>query len=698
MGYWLFWFDGSIGPEWILPRWTLPRWRNPLRLPAAEADLEALLFSAKTFAAAMLAYYIALRIGLPRPSWAIVTVYLVSQPSAGASLGRGVYRLTGTLVGSVATVAIIPTFANEPVVCSMVLAGWIGLCLFLSLLDRTPRAYAFVLAGYTASLIGFPSVAEPGAIFDTASVRVQEIALGILCSVLVHRYILPRPMTGQFKGKLAATLQDAHRLAEDALRDVSEERRRADRHRLALDLLALRGLATHLPYDPAATTPDGGTVRLLHDRLARLLPLLADIEERIDALATESQGVPPDLAKLLSDIRLWIASDEPTKDEDDALSLIHRTRALTRGGTAAMADHLAANLAGHLAELAGLLHDSDRLRQVSLAGLSRRGGLPLVGNVRPTGYVFHRDPLMAARGAGGAFIGLALGCMAWIWSAWSDGGLAVSVLGVTCALFGNVDAPVPNVRKYLVGSIYGVAISLVYSFVVLPRVSDFPTLVAVLAPAFLFAGSLQARPATAFMALGITLTIPILAGLGAQYGGDFADAINSSIALFVGVGFGAVSMTLFQTTAPDFAIDRLLRLARRDVSRRARGRGPVGTAWTGLMIDRAALLLPRLGLAARSTTETLDMALRHLRIGHAAGRLRDRLGQQGDDITEEAWALLTDLAAHFEGGAPSIGALSEQVETLTYRIVAKDAEHALRDPLIDLRFALAPVDDRQVVT
>lgn len=116
----------------------------------------------------MLAYYIALRIGLPRPSWAIITAYLVSQASAGASLGRSVYRLAGTLVGAAATIAIIPIFVDEPILCSLALACWIGLCLFLSLLDRTPRAYAFVLAGYTASLIGFPGVAEPEAIFDCA--------------------------------------------------------------------------------------------------------------------------------------------------------------------------------------------------------------------------------------------------------------------------------------------------------------------------------------------------------------------------------------------------------------------------------------------------------------------------------------------------------------------------------------------------
>ena len=697
MGYWLFWYGGWIGPEIALPQWQWPRWRNPLRNPVVKTDVEALLFAAKSFVAALLAYYVALRIGLPRPSWAIVTVYLVSQPSAGASLGRGVYRLAGTLVGAIATVAIIPTFANEPLVCSVVLAGWIGLCLFLSLLDRTPRAYAFVLSGYTASLIGFPAVAAPDTIFDTASVRVQEIALGILCAVLVHRYVMPRPMTGQFKAKLAATLRDARQLAGDALREVSEDERREDRHRLALDLLALRGLATHLPYDPVAGRPSAASVQLLHDRLARLLPLLADVEERIDALRARRLDMPVKLAQLVLDVRAWIASDELVEREAGTLWLIRHARSLAHGGSDT-GDALWANVAGHLADLVGLLHDGDRLGHEVITGASACAVEPLFVKKRVKGYVFHRDPVMAARAGAGAIVGITLGCFAWIWSAWPDGGLAVSVLGVTCALFGNVDNPVPFVRKYIVGSIYGVAISLAYSFVILPRVFDFPTLLAVLAPTFLFAGSLQARPATAFMALGMTLTIPILVGLGAEYGGDFADAVNSSIALFVGVGFGTVSMALFQTVAPDAAIHRLLWLGRRDVARRARGGGPAEAAWTGLMIDRAALLMPRLALSARPTKATLDETLRHLRIGHAAGLLHRRLGRQDGVVADDARAVLADVAAHFgSASAPSLAELSRSVDALAVRIAdAAEADRSLLDPLTDLRFALAPVPQGEV--
>jgi uncharacterized membrane protein YccC len=236
---------------------------------------------------------------------------------------------------------------------------------------------------------------------------------------------------------------------------------------------------------------------------------------------------------------------------------------------------------------------------------------------------------------------------------------------------------------------------LAYSFIVLPRVTDFPTLVAVLAPAFLWGGSLQARPATAYMALGITLTIPILSGLGARYAGDFAVALNSGVALFVATGFGAASMTLLQTVPADTTIDRLLWLSRRDVARRALGRGPGEAGWTSLMIDRTALLLPRLALSKRPRSDTLDQMVRHLRIGHAATGLRCALGAASGAIDQQARQVLGKLAEELANGrdlnAGAAAELDQRIETLMTLAITDTSEGGLRllDALFDLRHALA---------
>lgn len=673
-----------------------------LRTPAMKADANAILFSAKTFAAAMLAYYISLRIGLSKPFWAIVTVYIVSQTSAGASFSRGVYRLAGTFIGAIATVAIVPNFVNDPMVCSVVLAGWIGLCLFFSLLDRTPRSYAFVLAGYTASLIGFPSVLDPGAIFETASVRVQEITIGILCAVLIHRYILPKRMTGQFTGKLSSTLRDARRLAGDALSGTPGENRR-DRHQLAADLLAIQGLATHLPYDPAPT-PRRQILQLIHDRLARLLSLAAEIEDRIQALGVDDGDAPGELIALIGDVATWMANVETEDREVAAAQSIARARSVQKRldtDVATPGDRLAANLAGHLAEMIGLLQDCDRLGRNIAASGRLRDAASLHGPKRAKGYVYHRDPWMAGRAALGAIVGILVGCAFWIWSAWPEGGMAVSILGVCCTLFGNFDAPVPFVVKYIIGSIYGVVISLIYSFVILPQVTDFWVLVVVLAPAFLFAGSLQARLPTTFMALGITLTVPILSGLGPHYTGDFATSLNSVIALFAAVVFGAVSMSLFQTVPVDAAINRLLRLSRRDVGRRALAAAPHEARWASLMIDRTALLLPRSRVSGKDDPDVLDETLRHLRIGHAAGQLRKSIPQGGGETGIEISELLSTIAARFNVAGTMAHAdlldLDQRIETLIETMAGSALRSRLRiiDLLIDLRFALGSPGKRE---
>lgn len=669
---------------------------NVLHTPATKVDAEAILFSAKSFAAAMAAYYISLRVGLPKPFWAIVTVYIVSQTSAGASLSRGVYRFAGTLAGAIATVVIVPNFVDDPVVCSVILAGWIGLCLFFSQLDRTPRAYAFVLAGYTASLIGFPSVLDPGSIFDTASLRVQEISIGIFCAALIHRYVLPKPMTGQFTGKLAATLQDARRLARDALRGTLEENRK-DRHTLSADLLMLQGLAAHLHYDPVSATPRYRIRQFVHDRLARLLPLTAEIEDRIHFLGIGGRDATDELTALVGDVQAWVTITGPDDGKMATTRLIGRARLVQKrlgAKTAAPGNSVGANLAGHLAEMIGLLHDCDRLERSLTARWSPREMALLHGPKRAKGYVYHRDPWMAARAALGSIAGILIGCAFWIWSAWPEGGTAVSILGVCCTLFGNVDAPVPFVVKYIVGSLYGVLISLAYSFAILPQVTSFAVLIAVLAPVFLFAGSLQARPPTTFMAMGITLTIPILSGLGSSYMGDFATSLNTVIALFAAVGFGAVSMSLFQTVPVDAAINRLLRLSRRDVGRRALGGAPSEAHWTSLMIDRTALLLPRLRVSRKADANVLDDTLRHLRIGHAAGQLRKAILRTKDDADVAIGNLLSVIAARFRAGRAATPAdlidLDQRIETLM-AMMGDDSRRSrsrLFNLLIDLRFAL----------
>ena len=408
--------------------------KNIFSHPALRNDAGAIIYAAKSFAAAMLAYYIALSIGLERPSWAIITVYIVSQTSVGASLSRSLYRLAGTVVGACATVLIVPNFANTPILCSAVLTGWIAFCLWLSLLERTPRAYAFVLAGYTASLIGFPAVSDPGGIFNVAIVRVQEIAIGIFCAALIHRYVLPARVSGQFNAKLSQTLRAARGRVADTLAGKPDAA--SGPLHLALALQFLQGISHHIPYDFALSAPVRQARKAIHDRLARLVIVNCELHDRLPAIGT----LPAEVQILLEDVQAWLAAEGDSRGGE---ALRHRSAQLIARYAAqaqTFDDALRVSFIRYLFEAITLLQQCERL-----SGAIRHAK-PAFGEV-PTraakGYVFHRDPLTAARTALGAFAIILSGCLVWIFSAWPDGGTAVSILGVCCTLFGSFDTPAP---------------------------------------------------------------------------------------------------------------------------------------------------------------------------------------------------------------------------------------------------------------
>src|ERR1700760_574785 len=113
----------------------------------------ALVFALRTFAAAMLAFSIALWLDMPRPYWAMASVYITANQLTGATGSKAVFRLMGTLIGAAGGIALIPNLVNAPELLSLAIALWVGFFLYLSLIDGGPRGYMFMLSGYTVALL-----------------------------------------------------------------------------------------------------------------------------------------------------------------------------------------------------------------------------------------------------------------------------------------------------------------------------------------------------------------------------------------------------------------------------------------------------------------------------------------------------------------------------------------------------------------
>lgn len=597
-----------------------------LRAAAPALRPDYALFSLNSFVAAMLALHIGFAIGLPRPYWAMLTVYITAQPLTGALRSKALFRVLGTVLGACAAVVLVPNLVNSPFLLACAMAAWAGGCLYLSLLDRTPRAYVFMLAGYTCAIIGFPSVGAPGQVFQTAIARVEEITLGIGCASLVHTVFFPRDVTVALNAQVAVYMADAQRWIAGALMGRHGEPEERERRRLASDVTELQVLSTHLPFDTAGLRPRTRAVRALQDRLAMLLPLLAGVEDRLAALR-EAGALDEGLAALAADAAAWAL--RPSAPREEALALAGRCQAVlpdTDPGAgvgadagarpADWADLLRLSAATRLAELVEALQESRELAAfVAEPGTRPPEHLDAVVRARAV-RPLHRDHGLAALSAF-ALVAAVLACCAfWIFTAWPEGAVAAMMATVFSSFYATQDDPSPALRGFMGWTLVSMPIAALYMFAILPAIDGFPLLVAALAPAFLVMGYLQADPRQTGRAMPLILGVAGAMSLQEVFAADFPAFVNANLGQIGGIAAALASTQLFRTISAGWSARRLLRSGWRDIAEVAAARREINRErWTSAMLDRLGLLTPRLASAEPDAELDGANALVDLRVG-----------------------------------------------------------------------------------
>ncbi len=574
------------------------------------------IFSAKTFVSAMLALYIAFSLGLDRPYWAMVTTYIVSQPLSGAMRSKAVFRFIGTLLGAAAAVALVPNLVSAPALLVAAAALWTGTCLFFALLDRTPRSYVFLLAGYTAAIIGFPSVNTPLDIFQTALVRLEETVLAIICSTVIGTVILPRPVGPVIIARLDAWFA----VARDWIFAVlagrrDEETARAARRAMAGASVEVGMLVTHLAYDSSLLQVATRPVSVLQRRMMLLLPVIAGIGDRL-ALLRGAGALTAQTRELLDQFANWLrsggdASEQETARMQDAIA--RATPGVTKD--ADWSTIVSASLMGRLAELADIAHDVRALHRQVLTGSARLPALRLARGLGPDATRYH-DYGMALLSAFAAMVAIGLVCGFWIATAWPDGASAALFAAVLCSFFAAQDDPVPAILSFSYCTAIAIIIVAVYLFAILPMVNSFEMLVLALAPTFLILGVLIARPATFIVGLATAANASALLALTDTYHAAFADYVNTALASLSGMAAAATVTAIMRSVGAAWSTRRLQRAGWRDIARAASRWGTIERpALAALMLDQLADLTMRLAASDLHADLVFRDALRDLRIG-----------------------------------------------------------------------------------
>lgn len=597
----------------------------------------ALLFGFNCYLASMAALFIALSFELPNPSWAVVTVFIVSRPAIGGAVwATAAYRFGGSLVGMCAAIIIIPNLVDAPELLMLALAAWVALCVYLSLLDRSPRSYAFVLAGYTATLVALPLVNDSGNLFNLAVGRMEEILIGIVCAALVHNLILPRSSDVVLQGKLAATMADAKKWIAGALQGVTSEAERTARKRLAADVTELGLIGGHLRYEPQRLRSSGNVLGVLEERLVALLPLMSEVEDRLLALSREA-SLDERFMQLVAKVRAWMQEGGAT-DAARSDQLLQECEAVAPavGPESSWAELLAISLTHRLTQLIGAWRDcvelSTLVRQPQQVPSARLASSLAPSRVRKL-HVDHGLALWSASTA--AFAMLLCAAFATI-TEWPAGIASIGIACVLCSMFASMDDPTPIQRHMLQWSLYSIAIAAFYLFAVLPAVDGFAELALAMLPLFVAMGAFMAVPKYMLSALTVALVANTLIGLQPAFRADFTAFINLAVASTLGVIVALTATKLMRVIRAEQSARRILHAGWHELARLAEGNWrPHKTQFAARMLDRIGLLVPRLAqtkaildLQAADVLSDLQIGVNMIELNDAAAALPEA-DQQG---------------------------------------------------------------------
>jgi uncharacterized membrane protein YccC len=151
----------------------------------------------KTGLAVTIVYWVALSFDWLNPHWAVIAVAMVSLPTAGQSLNKGVLRLLGTIIGAAAALLFLALFPQERWAFMACVSVYVGACTYL--MTGRKRQYFWQVSGFVCLIVAVAGAGSE-APFTQAAVRVLETGLGIVVYTLVSIFLWPQTSASALQG------------------------------------------------------------------------------------------------------------------------------------------------------------------------------------------------------------------------------------------------------------------------------------------------------------------------------------------------------------------------------------------------------------------------------------------------------------------------------------------------------------------
>ncbi|WP_084800866.1 FUSC family protein [Bradyrhizobium sp. Tv2a-2] len=567
------------------------RWGTPFAAAAWAAP--PLLFGIRLWAAVCLALYVAFWLELDTAFWAGTTAALVCQPSLGASLRKGWFRMIGTFIGAVAIVALTALFPQNRAGFLLSLALWGGLCSLIATLLRNFAAYAAALAGFTAAIIAGDELGAVGGVngqaFTLAIDRVSEIWIGIVCAGIV----LAGTDFGGARRRLARHLAElagdiATRFTSTLRRGRPEPSAQTVRRELIRKVIATDSVIDEVKGESSTLRYHSPVLQQAVHAMFTVLAAWRTIDARLRRVSASSGAHEAlhVLRNIPTELREALEANEPSSWSSDPA----RMRGLCRAAIHALAGMPSRTITLRLLadQTAAVITGFAQI----LDGLALLAGDIAQEHTSDRGLKLHvADWLPPLVNAGRTFVTIVAVQIFWIWTQWPNGAFAITFAAITVILLSpRADESYAAAIKFTTGATIAALAAAIALFAGLPAMDSFVGFAIVLGLFLIPAGAMIAQPWNTPVFVAIVANFIPMIGPANQMSYDTIKFYNSALAIVAGCAAGALSFRLIPPISPQLRSQRLLALSLRDLRRLAADPDRRQVPWEGRLYSRIVAL------------------------------------------------------------------------------------------------------------
>lgn len=538
-------------------------------------DRFGVIFAAKTTASGLIALLIAFTFNLDQPYWALLTVFIVSQPrQSGMVLAKSFYRIVGTVIGASAGLVLVALVAQERVLFLGGLALWVGLCTFGSQYARNWAAYSFVLSGYTVAIVGVPGALDAGNAFYIAVGRVTEISLGIIVTATISHIVLPNsliPSLWQAVTEAHAGLAD-YALAIFAVGDTARLRTK-----LLGQAIEIENLRASAIFEDREIRDRSDALRLLDLALINAVGAAQLLRRAFDALdrtrESAEAGVDDAITEATATIKAWHAAALDAAEFGRGLVRARAYLPLVRG--------LCRDRSVPDEEVIQRVAVIARLREFFAALTAYAQAYEAVASgAKPEPHRIdfaHSNDLTGALWTGlRAALAVLIVSSFWILTNWAHGSTAAILGAVATARLATMAPAVP----IAVGATLIFALATIPAFIVveilLPLADGFAMFALAVAPMRFLCALLMAHKKTMLIGYLSALLFASAGGFLDRMVYDPVGMLNTCIAAVVAAATAMILWAIIAPATPEAARRRFIRAARQALTRIAARRRPIG--------------------------------------------------------------------------------------------------------------------------